>query len=328
MPSAQPSVRSYLGIAKEITPATPVDATSFIPINKDAFKPVDIINPLYDTGLRGSMVENYTYIQGRRYTEIDVAGPVFADTVGFWLGGILGSVATTGASAPFLHTISLKNATSGDAQPTSFTLEDYYVAGNRYYPGCKVTEFTMTFNSDGMLEYSAKLMGHPSVTTAVSTPSFSTVTPTPVWRGSVSIGGSTLGYTTDGSVTMTRKAETIFGINTDQGPYEVFVGALDVTGSLTFVMENDDELTRFLNNTQPVLNFTWSQGTGATATEITFNLAKGAYTTASIDRSGDHVAITVDIAGIGNTTNAGATGGFAPIKWTLQNAVASGTYQQ
>jgi hypothetical protein len=96
MASAQPSVRSYLGIAKEVTPATPVDATNFIPINKDAFKPVDIINPLYDTGLRGSMAENYTYIQGRRHTEIDLGGPVFADTVGYWLGGILGSVTTTG----------------------------------------------------------------------------------------------------------------------------------------------------------------------------------------------------------------------------------------
>lgn len=327
MASAQPSVRSYLGIAKEVTPATPVAATDFIPINKDAFKPVDIINPLYDTGLRGSMVENYNYIQGRRYTEIDISGPVFADTVGFWLGGILGSVATTGSSAPYTHAITLKNATTGDAQPTSFTLEDYYVAGNRFYPGCKVTEFSMTFNADGMLEYSTKLMGHPSSTTSAATPSFSAVTPTPVWRGSVSIGGSVIGYTTDGTVTMTRKAETIFGINTDQGPYEVFVGALDTTGSLTFVMENDAQLTNFLSNTQPALVFTWAQGSGATATSIQFTVTKGAYTTASIDRSGDHVAITVDVSGIGNTTDAGATAGFAPIKWSLQNAVTSGTYQ-
>lgn len=327
MASAQPSVRSYLGIAKEVTPATPVNATDFIPISKDAFKPVDIINPLYDTGLRGSMVENYNYIQGRRHTEIDVAGPVFADTIGYWLGGILGSVATTGVSAPYTHTISLKNATSGDAQPTSFTLEDYYVAGNRYYPGCKVTEFAMTFNSEGMLEYTAKLMGHPSQTTAASTPSFSAVTPTAVWRGAVTIGGSSIGYTTDGTITMTRKAEAIFGIDTAQGPYEVFLGALDTTGSLTFVMENDDQLTNFLSNTQPALTFTWSQGAGASATSIGFTVTKGAYTTAAIDRSGDHVAITVDLTGIANTTDAGATAGYAPIKWSLQNAVTSGTYQ-
>lgn len=327
MASAQPSVRSYLGIAKEVTPATPVAATDFIPVNKDSLKPVDIIAPLYDTGLRGSMVENYNYIQGRRHTEIDLGGPVFADTIGYWLGGILGSVATTGVSAPYAHEITLKNATTGDAQPTSFTLEDYYVAENRFYPGCKVTDFTMTFNSDGMLEYTAKLMGHPSETTAAATPSFSSVVPTPVWKGSVSIGGVTIGYSTQGTVTMTRKSDAIFGINTDQGPYEIFVGALDTTASFTFVMENDAELNRFLNNTQPVLNLTWAQGTGASATTVAFNIAKGAYTTSVIDRSGDYVTVAVDVSAIATTADAGTTGGYAPVQWYLENAVTSGTYQ-
>ena len=81
MASAKPSVRSYVGIAKEVTPGTPVAATDFIPLMKDSLKPVDIIAPLYDTGLRGSMAQNYNYIQGRRHTEIDLGGPVFADTV-------------------------------------------------------------------------------------------------------------------------------------------------------------------------------------------------------------------------------------------------------
>lgn len=329
MASAKPSVRSYVGIAKEVTPGTPVAATDFIPLMKDSLKPVDIIAPLYDTGLRGSMAQNYNYIQGRRHTEIDLGGPVFADTVGYWLGGIMGSVATTGASAPYAHAITLKNATGigADAQPTSFTLEDMYVAENRYYPGCKVTNFTLTFNSEGMLEYTAKLMGWPSEVTSVASPSFSSVVPTPVWRGEVSIGGSTIGYTTDGSVTLTRSAEAIFGINTEQGPYEIFVGALDATGNFTFVMENDDQLLNYLDNTQPVLNVAFSQGAGASVTTVAFNVAKGAYTTAAIDRSGDHVAVTVDFSAIANTTDAGATGGYAPIQWYLQNAVAAGTYQ-
>lgn len=329
MASAKPSVRSYVGIAKEVTPGTPVAATDFIPLMKDSLKPVDIIAPLYDTGLRGSMAQNYNYIQGRRHTEIDLGGPVFADTVGYWLGGIMGSVATTGASAPYAHTITLKNATGigADAQPTSFTLEDMYVANNRFFPGCKVTNFTLTFNSEGMLEYTAKLMGWPSETTAAATPSFSDVVPTPVWRGEVSIGGDVIGYTTDGSVTLTRAAEAIFGINTSQGPYEIFVGALDSTGNFTFVMENDDQLLNFLDNSQPTLNISFSQGTGASLTTVAFNVAKGAYTTAAVDRSGDHVAVTVDFSAIATTTDAGATGGYAPIQWYLQNAVASGTYQ-
>jgi len=329
MASAKPSVRSYVGIAKEVTPGTPVAATDFIPLAKDSLKPVDIIAPLYDTGLRGSMAQNYNYIQGRRHTEIDLGGPVFADTVGYWLGGIMGSVVTTGASAPYEHTITLKNATGigADAQPTSFTIEDMYVAENRFYPGCKVTNFVLTFNSEGMLEYTAKLMGWPSETTAVATPTFSDVVPTPVWRGEVSIGGDVIGYTTNGSVTCTRAAEAIFGINTAQGPYEIFVGALDSTGNFTFVMENDDQLLEFLDNTQPELIVTFTQGAGATQTSIVFHVGKGAYTTAAIDRSADHVSLTVDFSAIATTGDAGTTGGYSPITWVLENAVPTGTYQ-
>jgi hypothetical protein len=329
MANAQPSVRSYVGVAKEVTPGTAVPATDFIPLMKDSLKPVDIIAPLYDTGLRGSMATNYTYIQGRRYTQIDLGGPAFADTVGWWLGSIMGSVVTTGGSAPYTHAITLKNAvgTQADAQPTSLTIEDMYVADNRVYPGCKVTQFGMTFNSDGMLEYTAQLMGWPSEVVAYEAPSFSAVTPTPVWRGVVTIGGTVIGYTTAASVSMTRAAEAIFGINTEQGPYEIFVGALDATGNATFVMENDDVLLDYLDNTQPVLNFSFTQGAGANLTTIAFQVSKGAYTTAAIDRSGDHVAITIDFSAIATTGDAGTSGGYAPIKWELQNAVVSGTYQ-
>jgi hypothetical protein len=327
MPSAQPSVRSYLGIAKEITKGTAVPPTDFIPINKDSFKPTDIIDALYDTGLRGSMAENYRYTQGRRHTTTDLGGVAFPDTIGYWLGGIMGSVVTTGATAPYTHAITLKNATSGDAQPTSFTLTDYYVAGNRYYPGCQITDFTLTFNADGQLEYTTKAMGFPTSTVAATAPTFSTAIPTPVWEGTVSVGGATIGYTSAGSITMTRKSEVIYGIGNSQGPYEVFVGALDVSGSFTFVMEDDAQLTNFLDNTQPALVVAFAQGAGASATNISFTVSKGAYTTATIDRSADHVTLSVDVQGIATTTDAGTTGGFAPIKWSLQNAVVSGTYQ-
>jgi hypothetical protein len=93
------------------------------------------------------------------------------------------------------------------------------------------------------------------------------------------------------------------------------------------VCSSDLQLTNFLSNSQPAITCTFAQGAGATATSIGFTITKGAYTTAAIDRSGEHVSITVDINAIANTTDAGSTAGFAPIKWTLQNAVTSGTYQ-
>ena len=108
--AVQASVRSYVGIAKETTRGTAVAPTDFIPVAKDSLAPVDVIDPLYDTGLRGSNVVNYNYIPGRKRSTFDFGGAVFADTIGYSLAGILGAVSTSGASAPYTHTISQKIA--------------------------------------------------------------------------------------------------------------------------------------------------------------------------------------------------------------------------
>jgi hypothetical protein len=326
--SVQQSVRSYLGIAKEATRGTAVAPTDFIPVMKDALKPVDIVDPLYDTGLRGSNVLNYNYIPGRTRSTVDFGGAVFADTVGYAIAGVLGSVATTGASAPFTHTISLFNslASGGDVQPISYTLTDFYAVDVRSYPGCQFSDFSLKFNADGMLEYDTKSTGFQSETVSDPTPAFSTVLPTPVWRGTVSIGGSAVSTAMTGNIDMTRPATPIYGISNTQDPYQVFLGPLEVTGKITFVMDNDSQLLNFLNNSQPALVFNWAYGAGATAVQIQATLTKGAYTTGVIERGEDFVQVTVDINAQSNTTDAGSSGGFSPIKWVLQNAKPSGTY--
>jgi hypothetical protein len=326
--SVQNSVRSYIGIAKETTKGTAVAPTDFIPVMADSLKPVDIIDPLFDKGLRGSLVENYNYIPGRTRSTFDFGGAVFPDTVGYSIAGIMGSVATTGASAPFTHTVSLKNsqATGADAQPISYTLTDFYAAECRKYAGIQFHDFSLKFNADGMLEYDTKATGWASASASTPTPSFSAVLPTPVWQGTVSIGGSTVSNSVSGNLDMTRPVTPIYGISQTQNPYNVFVGALDVTGKFTFIMEDNTELTRFLTNTQPAIVLNWAYGAGATAVQLQATITKGAYTAAAIDRGADFVQIMVDVNGIGNTTDAGSTGGQAPIKWVLQNAKASGTY--
>ena len=326
--SVQASVRSYLGVAKEVTKGTPVAPTDFIPVMASSLKPVDIIDPLYDEGLRGSNVKNYNYIPGRTRSTIDFGGSVFADTVGYGIAGLLGDVATVGASAPFTHTISLENSAvaAADAQPISYTFTDFYAAAVRTSSGVQIHDFTLKFNADGMLEYDAKGTGWASATAATPTPSFSTVLPTPVWQGTVSIGGSAITNAMTGEIAMKRPVTPIYGISQTQNPFNVFVGPLEVTGKLEFVMENDTELTRFLTNTQPAIVLNWAYGAGATAVQIQATLTKGAYVATAIDRGSDFVKISVDINGQGNTTDAGATLGFSPIKWVLKNAKASGTY--
>ena len=325
--AVQNSVRSYVGIAKEVTKGTPVAPTDFIPVLASAVKPVDVIDPLYDMGLRGSLVNSYNYIPGRTRSTFDLGGDVFPDTIGYFLAGVLGEVTTTGVSAPYTHSIALKNVTGAgaDAQPISYTLTDFYGAATRAYAGIQFHDFTLNFSADGLLAYDAKGTGWLSASASVPTPSFSTVLPTPVWRGTVSIGGSAVTYTTTGSLTMSRPVTPIYGISNTQNPYQVFVGPLTTTGSFTFVMEDNTELTRFLTNTQPAITLNWAYGAGASAVQLSATMTKGAYVATAIDRSADFVTIAVDVNAQANTTDAGATG-FAPIKWTLQNANASGTY--
>jgi len=322
------SVRSYLGIAKEATKGTAVAPTDFIPVAKDSLKPQDMVDPLYDTGLRGSNVLNYNYIPGRKHSTVDFGGAVFADTIGYGLAGIMGACATTGASAPFTHTISLLNslASGTDTQPISYTLTDFYAVNVRSYPGCQFSDFSLKFNADGMLEYDTKTMGFPSSTVADPTPTFSTVLPTPVWRGTVSIGGSAVSNAMTGNIDMKRPVTPIYGISNTQNPFSVFLGPLEVTGKITFIMETDAQLTNFLSDTQPAIVLNWAYGAGAAAVQIQATITKGAYTAAVIERGQDFVQVTVDLNAQANTTDDGASGGFAPIKWVLQNAKASGTY--
>ena len=327
--TAQPSVKSYIGVALEVTKGTPVAATDFVPLAQSSLKPVDVTGPLFDTGLRGSMVENYAYIPGRKHATFDIGGAVIADTVGYWIASILGDVVTTGAGAPYSHVIAVKNSVgaAGDAQPKALTITDYYSAGIRQFPGVQVTDFAMSFNADGMLDFTAKCMGFPSVTAVAPVPTFSTILPVQAWTGVVTIGGVAVAYINNANIDITRKAEAIWGVSNTQNPYEIFVGASNSKGKAIFIMNDDTELTRYLTNTQPTLVFNFSQGAGATLTQVQFTLSKGAYTAAAVERGKDYVEVHVDFDGIGNTTDAGATAGFSTIKWTLQNAKPAGTYQ-
>lgn len=326
--SVQNSVRSFIGIAKETTKGTAVAPTDYLLVQADSLKPADIIDPLYDNGLRGSLVENYNYIPGRTRSTFDFSSSAFPDGIGYALTGLLGSVATTGSTAPYTHTISLKNnlTAAADAQPLSYTLTDFYAAAVRAYPGIQFTDFSLKFNADGLLEYDAKSTGWASSAASTPTPSFSTVLPTPVWAGTVSIGGSAVSNAVEGEITMKRAVTPVYGISNTQNPYSVFVGALETEGKFTFAMEDNTELTRFLSNTQPAITLNWTQGSGASLTQIQATITKGAYTAAVIERGDDYVQVSIELNAQGNTTDAGSTGGFSNIKWVLQNAKASGTY--
>jgi hypothetical protein len=79
-------------------------------------------------------------------------------------------------------------------------------------------------------------------------------------------------------------------------------------------------------NAQPQIQFKFATGTGAAAISLQVDLQKAAFTSASPDFSKKTVDWSVSGKGVFNTTNVGTSGGLAPVQFTLQNAVTSGTY--
>lgn len=329
---ALPRSRSYLGIAKETRPTpgsapSPVGATDFIPFT--SITPLDNINYLDDKGIRGSMTEEYGVIQGQIHSEFEMSGDVFPDTVGYMLSGVLGDVATTGASAPYTHTIALLNSQASNGQPVTYTLSDYYslgTASTRRYAGAQFASIDLKFTADALLTYTTKAFGYQSATAGNPTPSFSTATPLPAWTGTVTLGGSATSILSDGNCNIQRAVTPIWTVDGNQRPYQLFAGPLTVDGALTLVFESDTELGYYLNNTQPALDIDFAAGAGSSAVEVKLHMTKCAFTQAKIDRSKDYIELSVNYKALANTTDVGASAGYSPIKVTLQNAKVSGTY--
>ncbi|MFJ9616706.1 phage tail tube protein [Streptomyces noursei] len=313
---------SFLGIAKEATLGTPVAATAFIPVEKPT--PKDVLTLLQDKGLRGSMVEVYNEISGPKHSTFDFGGDVFPDTIGWMLAGTLGDLVTTGASAPYTHAVAVLN--TSDGQPKSYTLTDYYATGTRQYAGAKFSELVFKFNGDSMLTYSAKATAFASATTTVPTPSFTAIPPIAAWTGVVQIGGTTVSTVLDGEVTIKRPVTVIQPVAGSQNPANLWSGPVSVDGKLTLVMEDDTQLTNYLNNSQPSLDINFAAGSGTTAIQVKLHMTNVVYSAADIGRGKDYVELAVAFNARANTTDIGTSGGYSPIKATIQNAITSGTY--
>lgn len=313
--------RSFVGVGKETTPGTGVVPTKYIPVTE--IGSLDDLSYLHDEGMRGSMVTSYGVQPGPKHGELELKGNVDIDTIGFLLSSVLGDVATTGASAPFTHTFAVKN--TGDGQPVSFSFSDFNGVETRRYAGAKTEELAFKFNNDGLLEFESKIKSYASASVADPTPSYSTYIPVANWKACVTIGGVSNLLVEEGELTISRDVDTLHTLNCgDNNPYKLFSGAVTVEGKLTFVYESTAELLRYLNNSQPSLDILWEH-TAATDS-LRLNMNKAAYTAAEVKRGEQYAQLEVEFYAVANSTNAGASGGLSPIKATLLNTSASGTY--
>lgn len=302
--------------------------TAYIPVT--TLDPFDNYTMLDDKGYRGAFVDVYNLVQGVEHSEFGVNGDVFPDTFPWYIGAIFGDESLTGAGAPYTHTFSQNNsatAPSGAGQPTSLTLTDFdslTASGQaRAYPASVCSDLTITWNSEALLTYTSKWTGFPSGIVAKPTQSFTTITPSPGWAATTTIGGTFNPRLTEATVDVKRAVSIINTLDGNQKPYSIWLGPSVVTGKLTFIADDEVELLRYLNATRPSLSLDFTQGVGAALVELKYFCTTAAYRSAKVMRSKDYVEIDVEYDGLANTTDAGSTGGYSPGRFTCQNAVST-----
>lgn len=310
--------KSVLGLGVETVPGTAKPASVFIPVH--TITPKDTVTQLQDKGWRGSMVDAYDVQAGMIVGSLDYDGDVYLDSIGYPLAGMFGDVVETGSSAPYTHTFAVLN--SGQGQPVSQTLTDYYAAGTRQYAYAMYSELDFKFSPDALLTYSAKTTTVGSQTTTTPTPSFSAVEALVGYAGVVTIGGTVFAEMTDTEITVKRTVTAIKPINNSQVPSQIFSGPMTVEGKATLVMEDDTYLTQYLTGAKTSLDFTFTQGTGS----IKFHMTKVNLSAADISRGKDYMELPISFKAFGNNTDIGASAGYGPLVVTLVNSVAAALY--
>lgn len=95
-----PTGKQTVGVAVETAPGTPVTPTAWVPVTKFEFD--DKPTWLEDMAGRGVMANDaFAIVQGVMIGELTIEGPVYCDTIPYFVGNLLGDVTTTGtATAP------------------------------------------------------------------------------------------------------------------------------------------------------------------------------------------------------------------------------------
>jgi hypothetical protein len=239
-------------------------------------------------------------------------------------------------TAPFTQAHSLLN--SGGGQPISHTLTHFLgptaTSGARQYPGLCLSELGLKWNAESeLLTWSAKGTSFPSVPLGtVPVAAASTSLPVASWRMTVGIGGPAAGGTliatvTDGELNIKRDLTPYYTATGTQNPYIIQRAGLSVEGKLNFVAADESPLLWMLNNTQPQLQLLIDNGlTGANKVAFQVDCQIAAFTDSEADGSKSAVEYGNSFQALFNTTNAGGSGGYSPIKISVTNNVPNGTY--
>jgi hypothetical protein len=245
-----------------------------------------------------------------------------------------GSTTITTVTGPYTHIFSTLNPASSTgnvtSQPATHSIQDRnQVAGSGglygdVYPYVCFSQVKLTGMASGLLMWSGTFTCWPQVAPASApVPAISTVRAIPSWKGSSTIGGSTINDIAEWAVTLNRAVKPYPTVDGQQAPSSIARGPLDAAFDLTFTPAVDESaLNYYLNNTQPTLQWQTANGLMSTSqVSFTLNAQLGGFTKADITPEEEIFGYSTSGTLIGNSTNTNNSGGFGTSNITLINNV-------
>jgi hypothetical protein len=289
-----------------------------------AAAPNDLPTVLRDNSWRKAPVDGYGHVISGLQSQLRLGGPVLCDSIGFLLSGVLGDVAFT-AGAPNSWTFALKN--NGDQQPASFAATVADPVAQLGFAGCKVGQVILSFDPDKLLTWEAMLFGLASSATGYAMPAASAEHPLPGWRGVATLGGTVTAEVLTGQVQLARPVVAKQNVNGSLSPWLQRSDVLSVVGQMTMIASSDALRQQWQAGTETSLDLLFSNGaSGAAARSLRLHCSNVVLNGADRSYGQRWVELAASFIAEPNTADVGGSGGYSPIKATLQNAVASGTY--
>lgn len=256
----------------------------------------------------------------------------------------LSGVAITAVTNPNAHAFSLMNSGAGkgqgalSAQPSVHTFTQYYgpaaTSGARQFTNVVFTELMFKWNAESeFLTWTGKAIAWVSnIPASIANPTYTTAAPLPGWQGVLGLAGPATGGTQvktieSGEYTIKRVATPKFTGQNSQNPYIIPRGDLTADWKSSFIAADESPMLYMENNTQPQYQLILSNGlAGANALGFQIDMQQAGFTEAKPNYGKEVIGFDCVGGGVFNSTNAGYSGGTAPIRVTLTNAVAAGSY--
>jgi hypothetical protein len=319
------TANSYWGLALESTIGTAASVSTWTPIGSPKLTPG--LKWLDDSDFRGSPVMHYDRVPGVRSDKFEGKTFMYSDVYPNLIRATLGGRDSVTAS---VHTIGVGNFPNTGSQAPTYTIWNDSVDNTYQITAARMVDLAIAFNADAAVETTFSFTGEAAnvVASAAATPTnISSQHLVPSWNCSASIGGASATVVEMASLDIKRSTAPIYTLG-QQEPYNSFQGPIEVTGSLTIVVEpNQTYWANSLVRNQQAIVFKFTDP--ATNYYVQFKMSACQLEDAVIEQSKAYVSLSTKFTAVANATDAiasgtaGSAGGYSPIVATISNNVAT-----